>query len=656
MKANPNFEYLHERVNNQRVTLLQGGTRSGKTYATIYFLIDYCLLYTGMEIDIVRDTFTALKATAWKDFQDVLMSCNLYDDRNHNKTDHSYTLNGNNINYYGADTPDKIHGRSRDILWINEAHQFPQSTIDQLFPRTRYRIICDYNPALGLEHWLDKYIAKYPPLITTYKDNPYLTVEQVEDIESRTGNKYWWSIYGSGERAAREGAIFTNWNIGDFDTSLPYCYGQDYGFSIDPTTLIKVAIDSSKKIVYCHELLYSTNSMGTEAIYSTNKELIQKPNDLIVADNAEGRLISDLKGKGLNIIACTKGQGSVQAGITALQDYTLVVTNTSVNLKSELSNYIWNDKKAGIPVDAFNHCFIGETLITTINGRIRIDEIVVDDLVLTSQGYKPVLKVFNNGVKQVNKYLMQFDTFSLYLTATESHKIKTENGWTQISKLKSGQTVCLHKTSTANNTHYTTVKDIFQGEQKECTLQFGSSIMGKLKKVFTFTTKTVTHGITIFLTWSCLSAINIFLNIAEKGIKIIPNGQRRFIQRVLNRLRNGINQKMESSGIRSNKKEIGKLKNGIVAFVSNVAKNTKHLSLIEVNTAITTAKLKHLEVEESRSEVVYDLMVDECHEYFANGVLVHNCIDPIRYAFNKLNNVIIVAPPRALGNRYRNED
>lgn len=355
MKANPNFDYLHEKVNTQRVTLLQGGTRSAKTYSTIYFLIDYCLLYTGMEIDIVRDTFTALKATAWKDFMDVLMSCNLYDERNHNKTDHTYTINGNLISYYGADTPDKIHGRSRDILWINEAHQFPQSTIDQLFPRTRYRIICDYNPALGQEHWLDTYIAKYPPLITTYRDNPYLTYEQIEDIESRQNNKYWWSIYGSGERAAREGAIFTNWQVGEFDTSLPYCYGQDYGFSIDPTTLIKVAIDSSKKIVYCHELLYSTNSMGTEAIYSTNKELIEKPNDLIVADNAEGRLISDLKGKGLNIIACTKGQGSVQAGITALQDYTLVITNTSNNLKSELSNYIWNDKKAGIPVDAFNH-------------------------------------------------------------------------------------------------------------------------------------------------------------------------------------------------------------------------------------------------------------------------------------------------------------
>jgi Rad3-related DNA helicase len=63
MQSNPNFEYLHERVENQRITLLQGGTRSGKTYSTILFLIDYCLLYSGMEIDIVRDTFTALSIT-----------------------------------------------------------------------------------------------------------------------------------------------------------------------------------------------------------------------------------------------------------------------------------------------------------------------------------------------------------------------------------------------------------------------------------------------------------------------------------------------------------------------------------------------------------------------------------------------------------------
>ena len=354
MKGNPNFDYLHEKINEQRIILLQGGTRSGKTYATIYFLIDFCLLYTGMEIDLVRDTFTALKATAWKDFKDVLLSLDLYHDKYHNKTDHSYELNGNTINYYGADTPDKIHGRSRDILWINEAHQFPQETIDQLFPRTRYRIIADYNPALGLEHWLDPYIEKHPPLVTTYKDNPFLTQSQIEDIESRKSNQYWWTIYGSGERANRQGAIFTNWTMGDFDNSLPYVYGQDYGFSVDPTTLVKVAVDEKKKIIYADEKFYSTVGMGTNEIFEANKQAT-KPNDLIIADSAEPRLIDDLRRKGTNIIPCEKGAGSVSAGITKMQDYQIVITPTSHNLRKELSNYIWNDKKAGIPVDAFNH-------------------------------------------------------------------------------------------------------------------------------------------------------------------------------------------------------------------------------------------------------------------------------------------------------------
>lgn len=335
--------------------MLQGGTRSAKTYSTIYFIIWLCENYSGFEIDIVRDTFTALKATAWKDFMDVLIKTNIYNVLNHNKSDHTYNLNGNIISYYGADTPDKIHGRSRDILWINEAHQFPQETIDQLFPRTRYRIIADYNPALGLEHWLDPYIEKHPPLVTTYKDNPFLTQSQIEDIESRKSNQYWWTIYGSGERANRQGAIFTNWTMGDFDTSLPYVYGQDYGFSVDPTTLVKVAVDDKKKIIYADEKFYSTVGMGTNEIFEANKQAT-KPNELIIADSAEPRLIDDLRRKGTNIIPCEKGAGSVSAGITKMQDYQIVITPTSHNLRKELSNYIWNDKKAGIPVDAFNHC------------------------------------------------------------------------------------------------------------------------------------------------------------------------------------------------------------------------------------------------------------------------------------------------------------
>jgi phage terminase large subunit len=348
MKANPNYSYLKEKVDRQRITLLQGGTRSGKTFATIYYLIGFCLKYSSIEIDIVRDTFTALKATAWKDFEDVLTKCNLYDERNHNKSDHTYTLNGNLISYYGADTPDKIHGRSRDILWINEAHQFPQKTIDQLFPRTRHKIICDYNPALGTEHWLDQYILQYPPLITTYRDNPFLTASQIEDIESRKNNEYWWKVYGSGERSNREGAIFDNWSVGEFDTSLPFIFGLDFGFSIDPTALVKVAVDTKKKIIYADELIYKPK-LTTDQIADI------MPKGLVIADNAEPRLIHELRAKGINIQPCVKGADSVRAGIVKMLDYQIVITKSSTNLAKEMNNYCWSDRKSNTPIDAYNH-------------------------------------------------------------------------------------------------------------------------------------------------------------------------------------------------------------------------------------------------------------------------------------------------------------
>ena len=350
-KANPNFIFLKDKVPKQRVTLLQGGTRSGKTFSTIYYFIWLCENYSGLEIDIVRDTFTALKSTVWKDFKEVLVKHNLYYKSNHNKTDHIYNLNGNMINYYGADDPQKIHGRKRDILWINESNQLTEETIDQLFPRTKHKIIMDYNPALPTEHWLDKYIDKYPPLITTYKDNPYLTKSQIIDIESKKDNPFWWCIYGTGERTKPIGVIFQNWEIGEFDDSLPYVYGMDFGYTNDPTTLIKVAKD--KKNIYLHELCYETG-MSTQNISDMlNKNI--NINDTIIGDNSEPRLIDELQALGHSIYKCIKGKDSILNGISQMMDYKIIITSTSKNLIKEFNNYRWHDK-INKPIDDYNHC------------------------------------------------------------------------------------------------------------------------------------------------------------------------------------------------------------------------------------------------------------------------------------------------------------
>ena len=76
---------------------------------------------------------------------------------------------------------------------------------------------------------------------------------------------------------------------------------------------------------------------------------------LIIADSAEPRLIEELKRKGNKIKGAEKGPGSVSGGIARMLDYTLVVDPESKNLKKELNNYVWHDKKSNTPIDDWNH-------------------------------------------------------------------------------------------------------------------------------------------------------------------------------------------------------------------------------------------------------------------------------------------------------------
>lgn len=348
MTANPNFEYLHDRMLHDRMVLLQGGTRSGKTRSCIDYVINICVKYSGMEIDICRDTFVSLRSTVYVEFVKALRSTRIPFEWN--KSEHIITIRTNNVSFYGLDNDEKIHGRERDIIWINEINQIKETVYDQIAPRTRHRIIGDFNPRLGREHWLDTYIDKYPPMITTYRDNPFLTAAQITDIESKRGNKYWWSIYGKGERAAVEGVIFDNWEVGEFDTTLPYCYGLDWGYYPDPLAMVKIAIDKKKKTIYLDEIIYGKEIKNvSEAINSAN---VNK-HDLIVCDTSEPRAREAIKSAGYNIVNAVKNK--IIEDIRVISNYNIIVTNSSRNLKKELDNYSWNDKRSSVPIDDWNH-------------------------------------------------------------------------------------------------------------------------------------------------------------------------------------------------------------------------------------------------------------------------------------------------------------
>jgi phage terminase large subunit len=144
--------------------------------------------------------------------------------------------------------------------------------------------------------------------------------------------------------------VFSNWKIDNFiDTGFTF-FGQDYGFSIDPTTLVKCSIDKSNKIIYVKEFLYKSG-LTTSHIAEVN--LLNCGKSLIIADSAEPRLISELKSKGCNIKGISKPK--IIDRIALLQDFTIIVDSESKNIIKELNNYVWHDKKSETPIDAYNH-------------------------------------------------------------------------------------------------------------------------------------------------------------------------------------------------------------------------------------------------------------------------------------------------------------
>jgi phage terminase large subunit len=191
---------------------------------------------------------------------------------------------------------------------------------------------------------------------TTYFDNYHNLskdyIAKIEAIKTKSPEAYAHRFLGKW-LDRKQGVIFDNWVEGAFDISLPFGYGLDFGFYPDPLALVKVAVDKGAKKIYVEEIIYK-QSLSYEAVIEQMNHYVS-PNALIIADTSEPRLIEALQQRGLNVQKADKGAGSIVEGIKKMLDYQIIVTPESYNLKHELRNYIWNDKKSSTPLDADNH-------------------------------------------------------------------------------------------------------------------------------------------------------------------------------------------------------------------------------------------------------------------------------------------------------------
>lgn len=342
-----------------RYVFNEGGTRSTKTYSLNQLFYTLAFQDTEPTINsIVSETMPHLRKGAMRDFFLFLELNNIYFEKNHNKSDNIYKVNKSIIEFFSVDSPDKVHGPERDRLFVNELQNIDYDTFFHLAQRTRKQVYADWNPVS--EYWVYEQFINNPQykdditlIHSTLFDNPFIAEEIKKDILRRAErDPNYKRVYLDGQIGQLEGVIYPNWSYGEFDESLPSGFGLDFGFHPDPDAMLKVAIDTGRKKIYVKECLYETGQLLEQL--KTNVGLYCKPHELIIADSATPRMIAELR-KFFNIKAVVKYAGSVVEGIRIVQDYDLVIDKESVNLVKELRNYIWSDKKAGIPIDSFNH-------------------------------------------------------------------------------------------------------------------------------------------------------------------------------------------------------------------------------------------------------------------------------------------------------------
>ena len=352
--------YYHVRASTKRIQVHQGGTRSGKTYSILLSLVELCHRNTnrGAVITIARKTFPALRATAMRDFFEILEREGVYDVMSHNKSDATYALFGNLVEFISLDQPQKVRGRKRDILYLNEANEATLEDWRQLMLRTRWKAIIDFNPSDEF-HWIyDEVIPRDDADFyqTTYRDNPFLEPATIEEIERlRDADENYWRVYGLGERGASRATIFSHWRECDQVQGRLLTYALDFGYTNDPTAI--VAIYQDGEAFYVDEIAYQHRLSNRDISDILHRNV--QGRQTIIADSAEPKSIDEIHGYGLNVHPARKGADSVRAGIQFMQSRPLHVTARSINLIKELRNYKWKEDKNGKqlnePVDAFNH-------------------------------------------------------------------------------------------------------------------------------------------------------------------------------------------------------------------------------------------------------------------------------------------------------------
>lgn len=429
--TNPNYKFLHEALTKQRYVdnpttgkpvlvsgrrgcVLEGSSRSGKTWAGIDLIIAIALfIEKTATINIYRQTYNEFKTTLYDDFKRRLDDFGLDNPFHRSKEIQSFKIKGCTIHFLG----DGKHGGGCDYAFYNEGMFISKEVFDQSEMRCRKFWWIDYNPSLT-QHWIFSNIIPRPDvgyLRTTFLDNPFISIQEKskilgyepwlpksyevtpegklmyngkelseknqppmhpENVENGTADEFMWKVYGLGLRGAMKGVIFPRVTWIDEFPEIGYTYANDFGFTSDPNALVRYAEDEHNiwAELLCYQSVDTPDELDSifeavgvrKGVYTPGGGLVE--GDLITCDSSDKytgenkgtvEMVKNLRKKRWQAKKVSKKKSVVYwIGTMKEKKIHIVRNHYYEEAKAEVENYRWKEVQ-GIqinqPIDKFNH-------------------------------------------------------------------------------------------------------------------------------------------------------------------------------------------------------------------------------------------------------------------------------------------------------------
>jgi hypothetical protein len=413
--VNPNYKFLHSAITQQeyddkdklingyRGCVLEGSSRSGKTWSGVDIIIWLCLYKEkNATINVYRETYNEFKTTLYEDFKRRLDDYGLPNPFRYLKEVKSFRINGNVINFLG----DGKHGGGCDYAFYNEMMYIPPEVFDQSEMRCRKFWWGDYNPSFTDHYVFDRVVPREDVgfLRTTFLDNKYISPQEKakilsyepwlpgsyevgdddvhyngqpisetnqppphpKNIDQGTASEFDWKVYGLGLRGAMQGVIFDRVHWIDKFPDIDYTYANDFGFTADPNAFGRYAEDD--KNIWVELLIYQPIETPDELARTLDALGVEryKPIACDSADKYTGEnkgtveMVKGLKEAGYREAFKISKKKSVMYWILSMKKKKIHVVKNHLwkHVKKERENYRFKEVNGILinqPIDQYNH-------------------------------------------------------------------------------------------------------------------------------------------------------------------------------------------------------------------------------------------------------------------------------------------------------------